>query len=129
MAYQYDIRYKQTDEHGNADGLSRLPMGPDDEFDVKEQRENVEISHLVEESLDGLPLTSSSIRKKSMQDPTLKAVSKLISGGDWSKVSDKESADLSPYLKHKEALWMQDDIILLQRDSHSRVVIPKPLQQ
>ena len=32
-AYTYDIKYKPTKEHGNADILSRLPVGPDQFFD------------------------------------------------------------------------------------------------
>ena len=27
-AYQYDVEYKRSKEHGNADGLSRLPLPP-----------------------------------------------------------------------------------------------------
>ena len=30
-AYEYDIKYKKTSQHGNADGLSRLPLTEPDE--------------------------------------------------------------------------------------------------
>lgn len=33
MNYSYDILYKPTTEIGNADGLSRLPVGPDLHFE------------------------------------------------------------------------------------------------
>ena len=31
-------------------------------------------------------------------------------------------------MRHRDSLWIQDDLILLQRDGHSRLVIPKVLQ-
>lgn len=50
-AYQYNIRYKPTEAHGNADGLFRLPMDPDDEFDIKEAQEISEVVYAVMEDL------------------------------------------------------------------------------
>ena len=43
MAYQFDIQYKPTKDHGNADGLSRLSTQQDVKFDKIEDRENAEI--------------------------------------------------------------------------------------
>ena len=88
MAYQYDIRFKPTYQCGNADGLSRLPMGPDERFDAQQATENTEISHSVQEAMDGLPLTSGAIRNKTLQDKILKVVPNCISSGNWCCTSD-----------------------------------------
>ena len=39
MAYRFDIKYKSTNDHGNADGLSRLTTETVSEFDQLETRE------------------------------------------------------------------------------------------
>jgi len=83
MAYQYDIRFKPTDQRGNADGLSRLPMGPDERFDAQQAIKNAEISPSVQEAVDGLPLTSGLIRNKTLQNKILKVVANCISSGNW----------------------------------------------
>ena len=93
MAFQYDIRYKPTDQHGNADGLSRLPMGPDSTFDKFETRVNAEIVHVISKTLDGFPLTHEEIRESSKKDVNCDLVKKYLLSGDWpSKTPNKELA-------------------------------------
>ncbi|XP_043064465.1 uncharacterized protein K02A2.6-like [Drosophila ficusphila] len=37
LAYNFDIQYRSTSAHGNADALSRLPVGTDPDFDKEEE--------------------------------------------------------------------------------------------
>ena len=53
MAYQFDITYKVTKEHGNADGLSRLTTQIDPAFDKVESGENSEIVCNIKEAMIG----------------------------------------------------------------------------
>ena len=54
-AYQYDIRFKPTDAHANADGLSRLPLSFASEHSISA------ISVFNLSQIDCLPITSAQI--------------------------------------------------------------------
>jgi hypothetical protein len=40
MGYSYDIEYGSAHKFGQADGLSRLPVGPDKDFDNQDPDES-----------------------------------------------------------------------------------------
>ena len=61
-AYTYDIQYKPTNEHGNADMLSRLPAGPDSTFD-NTQSLNAVVNMIQEEQLEHLPILTTDIQE------------------------------------------------------------------
>ena len=88
-AYDYVVQYKPTAKHGNADGLSKLPL------DVTEQSEESEDADVVcaieEQQLDCLPIQACDIQKATMQDPVISQVYSYTLNG-WpalSKVPDK----------------------------------------
>jgi hypothetical protein len=60
--YSYEIEFKPTAEHGNADYLSRLPMGPDPTFERTEAYQTI-VCQLQQTQIDRLPVSAREIRE------------------------------------------------------------------
>lgn len=112
-AYTYEIQYKPSEQHGNADALSRLPV-VDDTF----PRSNpvFRVSYL-----DSLPLTAKDVAQETQTDPVLAKVKQHILSG-WPKHVPDET--LQPYVRRKFELTMENDCV----HWGFRVVIPEKLQ-
>lgn len=113
VAYTYEIQYKPSEQHGNADALSRLTV-EDESF----PRSNpvFRVSYL-----DSLPLTAKDIGQETQKDPVLAKVRDHILAG-WPKHVPDES--LHPYAKRKFELTIEDDCVHWD----FRAVIPDKLQ-
>ena len=66
-AYTYDMEFKPTAAHGNADGLSRLPLPSE-----SSETEADTIFNIAQ--LDSLPVTSIQVRQATRSDPILSKV-------------------------------------------------------
>ncbi|XP_036324968.1 uncharacterized protein K02A2.6-like [Rhagoletis pomonella] len=119
MAYRYEIKYRATDKHSNADALSRLPKGPDVDFD----RANLCFQVDIDQQLDEFPLNASRLRKLTQRDVVLKKVSKFIEEG-WPGKLSKADAALQPYFTRRFSLSIELGIVILQTN-YSRVVVPE----
>lgn len=128
MAYQFEIEYKPTGQHGNADGLSRLCSRSDPNFDRLESRESAEIACSVSDVFDALPITCERIRTATLCDVTLKKVSSCIQRSNWPKSLIDRDADVRAFNVMKNSLCVENDVIVLQRDGSARVVIPLALR-
>ena len=126
MGFQYDIRYKKTSRHGNADALSRLPVGPDNQFDALEELESEEVSHMLQEAVYSYPLDIGQIQKCTRSDATLSKVIEWIQDG-WPTNKPLEP-EFQQFWHHKDSLLVLNNVILLQEDSQTRVVVPNTLQ-
>ncbi|RUM45435.1 MAG: hypothetical protein DSY80_03320, partial [Desulfocapsa sp.] len=117
MSYQYDIRYRKTEEHGNADMLSRFP-GKTDAGVATE----LPINYF--SRVDELPITAANISEETRKDPVLSKVWEFIMNGWPNHVTDP---DLMEYFRRRNELSDDQGCILWGL----RVVIPpkyrKPL--
>ncbi|XP_017469088.1 PREDICTED: uncharacterized protein K02A2.6-like [Rhagoletis zephyria] len=120
MSYRYTIRYRPTDKHCNADALSRLPVGPDAEFDQSEA------CMQVESDLTASPLNVQHLANLTAKDRTLKQVWRFIEKG-WPEKLPSQHRELQPYFVHRHALSLEMGVIIL-RTEYTRVVLPLTAQ-
>ena len=73
--YNYDIEFRSTTAHGNADALSRLPLPGDSQVCPSETR----MYHL--RQIESLPVTSFAIRRATQRDPILNKVKRYTQNG------------------------------------------------
>ena len=109
-AYDYEIYHKSTHDHGNADGLSRLPL-PEVPYDQPEET-------VLFMELAAPPLSAAQLKAWTQTDPVLAQVYTFTANG-WPEVSS-DDAQLKPYEARKTELTINDGIILWG----TRVVIP-----
>nr|XP_041630616.1 uncharacterized protein K02A2.6-like [Drosophila kikkawai] len=119
MAYNFEIQYRSTSAHGNADALSRLPVGTDPDFDKEE-----EACYTVLESTP--PINSETIRNHVDKDKVLKQVLQYVSEG-WPEKLQQGNEALLPYFNRKFALTINKQLLCLHKDAN-RVVIPSSLR-
>lgn len=88
MAYNYDIEYRKSADHANADALSRLPRSAKD----KTGEENSIFYFSV---VDDLPLHTRDIAHSARKDPVLSKVREFTLNG-WPDSLSEEAASDSP---------------------------------
>ena len=113
--YQYDIVYRKTSDHCNADGLSRLPI-ESSVADADVEDDAIEIFHVSQ--FDPLPVTAEQVRIETRRDPTLSAVYHAIQTGNFANCHHPT------FTKRRDELTTHHGCILWG----TRVVIPPKLQ-
>ena len=115
-AYHYDIEFKPTQAHSNADGLSRLPLN-----DQTTEGQSMEPSLFNISQIQSLPVTSAELRRATNTDTVLNKVMTYTRRG-W---PDKISEPLRPYWRRRLDLTIEDDCLLWG----ARVVVPQKLRE
>ncbi len=113
--HTYDIVYRNTNCHGNADALSRLPLAitPDDtDTDPEEVFYTTQVSHL--------PVTSNQIQRETRRDPLLSQVLDLVLHG----VVFPQNEELQHYRNRQYELTCHQGCLMWG----NRVVVPLTLQ-
>ena len=120
--YTYEILYKPTAKHGNADTLSRLPVS-DEQLEQDYSLES-ELSHIHSLQLEQLPLRATDVTKATHDDAVLACVYQFIQQG-WPESKSKLEKALHPYFVKRFELTVQSGCIL-----HGlQVVIPSSLRK
>ena len=114
-AYDYKINFKHSKEHGNTDGLSRLPPPSNEPTVVKE---GVTIFNVGQ--LQALPLTFQDIKLAAKRHATLSRVLDDVKSS-WPK---EVLNDVQPFVQGQTELSVENDRLLWG----TRVVICKSLQ-
>ena len=114
-AYSYDIEFRGTGEHANADGLSHLPVagGPPD--DPYSDPKIFSISQM-----ESLPVTIGQLRAATRSDRILSKVYQYTRNG-W---PEEVSEHVKPYSNRRNELMMEEGCVLWG----FRVIIPNKLR-
>ncbi|XP_062620772.1 uncharacterized protein K02A2.6-like [Saccostrea cucullata] len=118
--YNYDIIYRNTKKHGNADSLSRLPVTYESSRLVdKEEEAEVEMLHVSQ--LEHLSIKPEAIQRETRRDYLLLKVYDNVSRG-W--CANSESKEMDPYFTRRSELTIHQNCLLWG----IRVVIPPSLR-
>jgi hypothetical protein len=114
-AHDYNIVYKSTKKHTNADGLSRLPLGNT----VNYVEDIVDLFHTAH--LDQLPVTTAAIKKATRRDPVLARVYEATMNG-WPEQSPE---GLTAFHSRRAEISLHQDCLMWG----IRVIVPSTLQK
>ena len=118
-AYTYDISYRPTKSHANADALSRLPL---EDSQTNNDSCGVHFDSLFNfGQLEALPITAKSIAAATRTDPLLAKVITYVNSG-WPNHIPPE---LKPYSQRKHEIAIEGNCLLWG----IKVLIPKKLHQ
>eukprot|EP00731_Ephydatia_muelleri_P024869 Em0016g1140a len=116
--YKYKLVFKKTEEHGNADALSRLPM---DGKQIEEEEEIPTELVLLFESLKDSPVDCSQVKHWTKKDPILSQVLQYILAGWPLHPPSGASQTLLSFWQRRMELSTHDGCILWG----NRVVFPE----
>ena len=123
--YSYDIEYRSSSKHGNADALSRLPAGSDPDFDEEEDGADIDTVCTIEAiSKQFEPSDATSLSKASKEDRTIAQVMKHIQEG-WPSHTREGDSEVEVYHGLEDSLSTSEGCLLYGE----RVVIPSKLRR
>ena len=116
--YSYDIVYKKSSLHGNADSLSRLPLACEDSsFDAEAQF----INAIIKGNFSKLPVSCEDIARETMKDQDLCKILEYTQS-EWPKKGD---GIFYAFHNRKSEITVKDGCVLW----NERVIIPGSFQQ
>ena len=104
--FEYDLKFRNTTAHGNADALSRLPL-TDTVPDDKTPPELV----LLVDHLNSSPITADQIKETTRRDPDLSTIHQYVQQG-WPH-RDAVESHLMPFYERREELSVHDGCLAM----------------
>lgn len=121
--FDFQIEYRNTSRHQNADALSRLPHGEDENFDKEESADDVDIVCAISNlSFQIQAPDPGSLQKETAKDPVLSRVIRFTREG-WPQ--NTNDVDLEKFRKLADSLTTLHGCLLYG----TRVVIPSTIRQ
>jgi len=127
--YDYKIEYRKTSEHGNADALSRLPVGPDASFDGEECDADIDTICMINTiGMQIKPIDSAVLAKETSKDPVLSKIIRYTREG-WPPKShasreENQGYSVEDFRRMSTSLSTIHGCLL----NGSRIVIPASLK-
>ncbi|KAL0147462.1 hypothetical protein M9458_057225, partial [Cirrhinus mrigala] len=115
--HRYQIEFKRTNRHANADGLSRLPL---DLTSTESVKESLPLDVFTLAQLEGSPVTAEMVQRETRKDPTLSQVYAATRNG-WNAEAKSRFAQ---YYQRRDELTLDGGCIMWGL----RVIIPPKLQ-
>ncbi|CAF3331177.1 unnamed protein product [Rotaria socialis] len=120
MGYNYNIRFKPTRSHANADALSRLPI-PDDNSFI--DNDSLQVNLIQTQLIDQWPLKPNEIALATAKNDILNRVKNFVLTRWPLSFSRSQNRELIPYFNNRDSLSVVNDCIL----KDTRVIIPQQL--
>ena len=120
MGYTFNIEYRKTEDFGQADGLSRLPLKSKDLFDQFDFGMNVVINRINAEIIAQLPVSAKHITEETAKDVVLSTVKRYMLNGFPNKLEPEYVA----FARRKNELSECNGCLMYA----NRTIIPKSLQ-
>ena len=115
-AYDYQLEFKPTEQHRNADGLSRLPLPKQTSQEYSSAASLFNINQI-----KALPISATTVQQATRKDPFVSKVLYYVKKGWPAQVP----ATLQPYFARKHELSVEADCLLWG----AQIIIPKSLQE
>ena len=123
--FNYKIEYRKTNDHANADALSRLPADDDPQFDREESGEDTEMVCAIQEVCKKVkPGAHNILRQESAKDPIISMVQRFVREG-WPPRKSDEGTEVQRYRQLADSLALCNGCLLFG----SRVVIPASMRK
>ena len=114
-AYKYQIEFRSTKAHANADGLSRLPLRESSSEGYATEPRIFNVSQI-----DALPVTATQLKNATSEDAVLTKVRKYTMEGWPEEIDDT----LRPYFRRRQELSVENECLLWG----IRVLVPEALR-